>query len=260
MHYNEGIELCYITKGRYEWLVGEQKYLLLPGNGFVTCPWEKHGSPREALDLGEIFWMVIKPEIFTEDGQFYLGSWSRFSDCENQAIGNVLSQNPKHTIQKAQPFKQLFTRLQQELATKEFGYYQRVCNLVEEFLISTVRIIQNRDNLWIENRKWFSNFDAMLKSKLAKKWTLQEMACMNQVGITTLTQLVKEHTGYTPANYLIYQRIERSKQLLTDPLRTLTNIALDCGFYSSQHFSSTFSKWEGVTPSVFRRKNGESKQ
>ncbi|WP_299577990.1 AraC family transcriptional regulator [uncultured Sunxiuqinia sp.] len=255
MHYNEGIELCYVTKGRYEWIVGEQKYLLLPGNGFVTCPWEKHGSPREALDLGEIFWMVIKPETFTENGQFYLGNWSRFSDCENQVVGNVLSQNPKHIIQKAQLFKQLFIQLQQELETKEFGYYQRVCNLVEEFLINTVRIIQNRDSLWIENRKWFSNFDAMLKSKLAKKWTLQEMACMNKVGITTLTQLVKEHTGYTPANYLIYIRLEKAKQLLTDPVRTLTSIALDCGFYSSQHFSSTFSKWEGVTPSVFRMKN-----
>lgn len=254
MHYNEGIELCYVTKGRYEWVVGDTKYLLFPGNGFVTCPWEKHGSPREVVDLGEIFWMVIKPEIFTESGQFFLGNWSRFSDGENQLIGNILSQNPKHTIQKAQPFKLLFERLQHELATREFGYYQRVCNVVEEFLISTVRIIQNRDNLLIENQNWFANFDAMLHDNIAKKWTLQEMACMNQVGVTTLTQLVKEHTGYTPANYLIYLRLEKAKRMLADSSRSMTSIALDCGFYSSQHFSSTFSKWVGVQPSAFRRK------
>ncbi len=33
---------------------------------------------------------------------------------------------------------------------------------------------------------------------------------------------------------------------------SLTSIALDCGFYSSQHFSSRFSRWVGKTPSKYR--------
>jgi AraC-like DNA-binding protein len=74
----------------------------------------------------------------------------------------------------------------------------------------------------------------------------------NKVGITTLTQLVKENTGYTPANYLIYLRLENAKRLLSDSDKKLTEIAFDCGFYSSQHFSSTFSKWVGETPLLYR--------
>ena len=259
LHYNEGIEICYVTKGRYEWVVGNKSYLLFPGDGFVTCPWQKHGSPREVVDLGEIYWVVIKPKIFNEKGDFILGNWARFKSSENKMIGRVLSENSKHTLHKAQVLKTLFVALKNEVDNKEFGYYARICNLVEEFLIGTVRIIQNREFQSIRNQNWFSNFEGMLAENLSKKWTLNEMAGKSKVGITTLTKLVKENTGYTPANYLIYLRLEKAKQILVGTDKKLTEIAFDCGFYSSQHFSSTFSKWIGKNPFLYRTENKTKK-
>ena len=253
LHYNEGVEICYVTKGRYNWIVGDKNYLLFPGNGFVTCPWQKHGSPREVVDLGEIYWIVIKSDKFSENGQFKLGDWSRLKPQENRLICNVLSKNTNHTLLKAQLLKTLFVELHKELMQKDFGYYQRVCNLVEEFLIVTVRIVQSREKQVIKNQQWFLNFEILLKDNISKKWTLEEMSRESKVGVTTFTQLVKEHSGYTPANYLIFLRLGKAKELLVKTTGRLTNIALECGFYSSQHFSSTFSKWIGITPSVYRK-------
>ncbi len=252
LHYNKGIEFCYVNKGRYEWVVDDKNYLIFPGNGFVTCPWQQHGSPRDVVDLGEIYWIVIKPELFTEGGFFYLGDWSRFSSSENKLIGAVLSKNLKHTIQKAQPLKILFENLRHEIENKKFGYFQRVSNLVEEFLIDTVRIIQSKENQIKENRNWFNDFNDLINANISKKWKLNDLAQLNNIGITTLTQLVKRYTGYTPANYIIYLRLEKAKEQLRNSSKKLTNIALDCGFYSSQHFSSTFSRWAGMTPSAYR--------
>lgn len=252
LHYNEGIEICYVTKGRYEWVVGDKSYLLFPGDGFITCPWQKHGSPREVVDLGEIYWVVIKPKIFNENGDFELGNWSRFKPSENEMIGKVLSENSKHILQKTHILKTIFIALKNEIDNKEFGYYQSICNLVEEFLVELVRIIQSRESQNIRNQNWFSNFEELLSENLSKKWTLEEIAKKSKVGITTLTRLVKENTGYTPANYVIYMRIEKAKQLLSGSDKKLTEIAFDCGFYSSQHFSSTFSKWVGKTPLLYR--------
>lgn len=252
LHYNEGIEICYVTKGRYEWVVGDKSYLLFPGDGFITCPWQKHGSPREVVDLGEIYWVVIKPKIFNENGDFELGNWTRFKPSENEMIGKVLSENSKHTLQKAHILKTLFIGLKNEIDKKEFGYYQRICNLVEEFLVELVRIIQSRESQIIRNQNWFSNFEGMLNENISKKWPLNEIAKKCTVGITSLTRLVKENTGYTPANYIIYLRLEKAKHLLSDSDKKLTEIAFDCGFYSSQHFSSTFSKWVGKTPLFYR--------
>ncbi len=255
LHYNEGIEICYVTKGRYNWIVGDKSYLLFPGDGFVTCPWQKHGSPKEVVDLGEIYWIVIKPSKFSENGRFDLGDWSRLKRAENQLLFNVLSKNTNHAIKKAQLLETLFIEMHNELTHKDFGYYQRVCNLVEELLIGTVRLIQNRENQMVKNQQWFLNFETLMKDSISKKWTLDEMAKESKIGITTFTRLVKEHSGYTPANYLIFLRLEKAKEMLTKTAHKLTYIALECGFYSSQHFSSTFSKWVGITPYIYRRKN-----
>ncbi len=252
LHYNEGIEICYVTKGRYEWVVGNRSFLLFPGDGFVTCPWQKHGSPREVVDLGEIYWVVIKPKTFIDNGNFELGNWSRFKPSENEMIGKVLSGNSNHTLHKAHMLKTLFVALKNEIDIREFGYYQRICNLVEEFLIESVRIIQSRQSQIIRNQNWFSNFEETLTENLSEKWTLNAMAEKSHIGITTLIKLVKEKTGYTPANYLIYLRLEKAKGLLLHSDKKLTDIAFECGFYSSQHFSSTFSKWVGKTPLLYR--------
>ncbi|MCK4992772.1 MAG: helix-turn-helix transcriptional regulator, partial [Bacteroidales bacterium] len=184
--------------------MGDKNYLLFPGNGFVTCPWQQHGSPRDVVDLGEIYWIVIKPELFTEEGSFYLGDWTRFSSAENKLIGGTLSKNSKHIIQKAQTLKNLFESLHHEIENRKFGYFQRVSNLVEEFLISTVRIIQSKENQIEENKNWFKKFDDLINANITKKWTLSDLSQMTNLGITTLTHLVKECSGYTPANYIIY--------------------------------------------------------
>ncbi len=253
LHYNDGLEICYVTKGRYDWIVDNKKYQLLPGSGFATCPWQLHGSPHQTVDLGEVYWIVIQPKLFSSDGKFTLGKWSRFSVMDNAKIGEILSKNENHLFPKAKSFLNLFKNLKEELKTKRFGYKQRVYNITEDFLIETINLIQNAREQGTENQCWFENFESLLCQNISRKWSIDEMSEKTGIGVTTLTQRVKDHTGYTPANYLTFMRIEKSKEDLSESQKKLLTIALDCGFYSSQHFSSTFSKWVGMSPNAYRK-------
>jgi AraC family transcriptional regulator len=49
------------------------------------------------------------------------------------------------------------------------------------------------------------------------------------------------------------RRIERAKALLADPDRSVSAIALDCGFSLPSSFATAFRKTTGMTPSAFRR-------
>ena len=49
------------------------------------------------------------------------------------------------------------------------------------------------------------------------------------------------------------RHIERAKALLADPERSVTDIALDCGYGLPGSFATAFCKSTGLTPSAFRR-------
>jgi AraC-like DNA-binding protein len=81
------------------------------------------------------------------------------------------------------------------------------------------------------------------------------MAALVGLGTTAFSDKVKSFTGFSPMSYLINIRISEAIRLLKKPKAVVTSIALDTGFYSSQHFATTFKKLTGYTPSEFRKNN-----
>lgn len=62
----------------------------------------------------------------------------------------------------------------------------------------------------------------------------------------------KQATGISPYQYLLQQRIERAKQLLKRSDRSISDIALTCGFNSHSHLSKQFRQLTGTTPKAYR--------
>jgi AraC family transcriptional regulator len=59
-------------------------------------------------------------------------------------------------------------------------------------------------------------------------------------------------TGYRPREYLLHQRIEHAKSLLSDSEMPLAEIALAVGFCTQAHFSTVFKRISGETPARWR--------
>ena len=135
MHYNKGIEVCYISKGKYEWNVEDEKYMVYPGNGFVTCPWQFHGSEKGVVELGEIMWLIITPKVFTKKGNFHLADWSCFSKEQERIIGHTLVNNTLPVLFKCNELQNLFSALHTELIKREFGYKVKVNHRIRNIII-----------------------------------------------------------------------------------------------------------------------------
>jgi len=67
-----------------------------------------------------------------------------------------------------------------------------------------------------------------------------------------LFSIFKEFTGMTPNDYHVRSRIDRAKELLLQSHDTITAIAFETGFSTSQYFSTVFRKHTGQTPAEFR--------
>jgi AraC-like DNA-binding protein len=58
--------------------------------------------------------------------------------------------------------------------------------------------------------------------------------------------------GVSPTDILAGMRLDRGRDLLGDPGRTIGDIAFACGFSSQSHFSTAFKAEHGVSPVQFR--------
>jgi AraC family transcriptional regulator len=93
----------------------------------------------------------------------------------------------------------------------------------------------------------------LLESDLCEAPSLTELARHLQLHPTSFCRAFKQSTGLTPHRYLLSHRINCAKEMMKDHTRSMTEIALDCGFSSSSQFSLVFRRIVGTSPREYRR-------
>ena len=85
-------------------------------------------------------------------------------------------------------------------------------------------------------------------------WTMARMAEHCGMGTTKFALLCHKLANSSPWDYLIRCRLQRAvEQLRRVPYLSITQIWLDCGFSSGQHFATCFRQRHRCTPREYRR-------
>ena len=95
--------------------------------------------------------------------------------------------------------------------------------------------------------------EAYLRESYPDQISLGELANLVNYSPYHLIRLFKQTTGQTPMVYLLYVRIEQAIKLLRVNTLTISEICELCGFGSLSHFSSTFKRVTGYSPSAYRK-------
>ena len=252
--FTEGLSVYFINEGRFEWKINEQTHVLFPGDTVLILPEQKFGNEKGILELGAISWIQIKIQRL-KTGELVPGKWSSLSDHESMAVGRLLSLNKNSVLSKLNEAGRILNSITCEIHNQELGFVTRVNQLIDELLITITRQLTKQNNPSRDFPKVFMYLEETLRKDLSYQWSVEEMAAIAGMGTTLFNERVKNFTGFTPINYLINIRISEAIKLLKRKEVSITDIALDTGFYSSQHFSTTFKKLTGYTPREFRKNN-----
>lgn len=89
-----------------------------------------------------------------------------------------------------------------------------------------------------------------INANLDREQTVALGAVAEQVHMSYFhfSRVFKQSTGVSPNIYMIEQRIERAKRLLTETDLPIAEIALRVGFASQSHFTTTFRRLTGPLP------------
>ncbi len=85
--------------------------------------------------------------------------------------------------------------------------------------------------------------------------SLEEVAGQINLSPTYLSKKFRKVTGVTFKEYVNYIRIKQAVQALLTTDDSITKIAVDCGFNSSNYFKDIFRKINGVSPRAFRKQS-----
>ena len=67
-----------------------------------------------------------------------------------------------------------------------------------------------------------------------------------------LSRLFKEKTGKNFVEYMTEVRMEKVKEMLTDPEKKVSDISMMAGYENPRYFSKVFKQFTGMTPSEYR--------
>lgn len=149
---------------------------------------------------------------------------------------------------------------------EEFNQQQTNFNLmgkalVMEMMILILRSLEKKEQLSDETQA--SQNDRMhqvvqlimtyMENNYAKDISIEQLATLYYVSPTYLSKIFKDLTGVSPINYLIQIRLKKAHELLTTDDLTVKEVAKAVGYEDAYHFSKSFKKHFGTSPSLVKK-------
>jgi AraC family L-rhamnose operon regulatory protein RhaS len=260
-HRNEGVELTFLESGAIDFAVDDQAVQLHDGDLTVTRPWQRHRLGDPHIGAGRLHWLILDVGVRRPHQAWRWPTWIVLTSADLRELTDILRHNEQPVWRATPEVARCFQRIASAVETDRDG--SAVSCLAVQFnqlFLSTLEMFRRRDVPLDESlsstRRTVELFWADLQQnleQLASEWTVHVMARRCGMGVTGFIHRTKQLTNMTPIQYLGYCRLTVAAELLKSrPERSITDIALACGFASSQYFATSFRSRFGATPRKFR--------
>lgn len=161
----------------------------------------------------------------------------------------------KTRILKSCEFSHLVLDILNEMDAKETGYKLLIKSKLLEFLALYFRSIGDA-TFDAGYYKKFNNLRELIKlinNNIEKDLSLDFISKEFHMNKTYLSTYFKTNMGMNLMDYITNLRINKAKILLRTGSKSVTEICFAVGFKNMSHFSSTFKKQVGVSPSYYKK-------
>jgi AraC-like DNA-binding protein len=268
-HSHPVLELCYVLSGHAERQVGDERHRVGPGDIFIIRPGEPHSARVDAHDPYHFF------AIGFDHRRLPLQATALARDVslaveQADALEGEMRALERRVIPGGQGAERILRRILLELDRVDGDVPHRALTVLQvqallvELLVFVARCsLASRDGtpaaqrVRVPARAEFQRLLVWLRGRLATPPALAEMAARVGLSPAHFTVAFKREVGHTPIEHLTGLRIdEAARRLASDQSATVTTIALDLGFSSSQYFSQVFRRAKGCTPRQWRERHG----
>lgn len=95
-----------------------------------------------------------------------------------------------------------------------------------------------------------------IENNVGKDISLNEISEKLNISSYYFSKLFKEETNEGFIEFLTKRRVERAKEMLKDPTKSIKEVGSDCGYSDPNYFSRIFKKSTGMTPTEYKERAG----
>lgn len=238
-HSHPEIEINYITSGCCIMGVGEEIVPLKKGDCIVIHPFQKHlfmVDISKSCSISQLEYSVSLPAGLLQyitclscDKEFYV-----IHNCENLlgVLDNICR----------------YHRGEQD---DEYTQIQMDLSMMQMYTILS-RQIQMLPGRHIINAGKIGEIARVIQEHLEEDINIEKLAEKFQVSSRYVRKVFAKEAGMSCTQYITMLRIAKAKEMLWNGNTAITDIAILCGFNSSQYFCRIFKKHTGMTPIEYR--------
>jgi len=246
LHTHEVFEFMYVLSGTAYWQVGDTIYPQNQSELFWTVPDQPHMTADRAHQGYHKLWLGLRLSDLKPEGVQAAHALQR------------LSAQGRHLIADAREMETLLRGLILQVISRKPGCADVCRNYLRTFLSLIEQSIgEERPSDDAEDTRPISHpvrrAIAFMLHQLHRQVKLEEIAKASHLSVSQLCLYFRNTVGMTPSAYHRTMRLEAARNELLQPEITITQVAMDFGFSSSQHFAMDFRKAFGITPLQWKR-------
>jgi AraC family transcriptional regulator len=242
IHAHDSYEFVIPHINLFDTTIGDRPIHMTPGNVYCINPWTEHGPARDTTDV-RLTGIHIETGLIQQIAE------------ELQMKGTP--ELPIGDFRLSHEYQGMLSMYCEEIKYKQAGYELVESSLSTILVVSLLRRLKNsiesHPSSSIRPSRRMKQAIEYIHAHCMSDISSKEMAELTNMGWYSFIRAFRAHTGKNPHEYLIELKLEKAVQLLAIPDYTVTDISQLCGFSSHSHFSSTFKKKMGVSPSSYRR-------
>ena len=222
---------------------------------------QRVGSVTYRLVAGEAGWIAPsierEPVATSRTGEYLViefnAPWpklgagrDRLSKLDTAAVANA----------RALAALRMVTEDRQDVAI----WFHHLClqTLPAEYFATPLRVAVAQKKTQVPGEERVERIESMLAANTGNPLQLNDIAALVGMSRSALGRLFQEHRGQSPCACFRDIRLERARELLARGDLSVTQVAIETGFASSQHLAGVFKRKFGRNPSDYRGGDGDA--
>ena len=260
-HRNEGIEIIFLENGTTAFAVDGKRFNLRAGQFTITRPWQLHKLGDPNIGPGLLHWLILDVGVRRPHQKWLWPNWIMLTKEDLADFTHKLRHNENPVWNATPAIIDSFRKIGR--AVDSWNQPRVVSHLVTHLnglflnIFDALSLQQTKETPDLTSpRRTIESFLFELRDNIgisSERWSKPSMAKHCGLGTTTFSKYCRELVNSGPMEFLNRCRLDFAAKMLENKTdKTITEIALKCGFNTSQYFATCFRKSFGCTPNHYR--------